>query len=178
MAEDSSTEKEEEEEKAPEEEGDSENGEKKKGKGLKLAIIGVLVIAVLGGGGYFALGMLSSDEEGGGKANSAKDEKSTEPLPLYRMKTFIANLAGGRGRRYLKVTMAMELSSQETENEMKQKLPQLRDEVLTILSSKAFEDIKDADGKVKLRKEIAEKANRVIRTGKVRKVYFTEFVVQ
>lgn len=177
MAEDSNTEKEE-EKKSSNEKEESEGGEKKKGKFLKLAIIGVLVIAVLGGGGYFALGMFSSSDEGDGKKESAKEQKMTEPLTLYPMKTFIANLAGGRGRRYLKVTMAMELSSQETETEIKQKLPQLRDEVLTILSSKTFDDIKDADGKVKLRKEIAKKTNRVMRTGKVRKVYFTEFVVQ
>ncbi|MFQ5691765.1 MAG: flagellar basal body-associated protein FliL [Nitrospinota bacterium] len=159
--------------------GKKDSGEKKKGKGMKLIIIGVLGIALLGGGGYFAMGMLSSDEGDAAAAKTAKEEKEPlGPAPVYRMKSFIVNLAGGKGRRYLKVTMGLELSDETVQQEIKDRLPQMRDEIITILSSKTYEDIRDAVGKLRLRREIVTRVNRVLPHGKAQRVFFSEFVIQ
>ncbi|RLB21216.1 MAG: flagellar basal body protein FliL, partial [Deltaproteobacteria bacterium] len=63
-------------------------------------------------------------------------------------------------------------------SEMDKRLPQLRDAILTLLSSKTFKDIGDLSGKYQLRAEILATLNRYLKTGKVNNVYFTEFIVQ
>lgn len=151
--------------------------EKKKGKGMKLAIIGGLAVVLLAGGGYFAQGMLfpKSGETPKGAAGS---KVSSAPAVTYDLKSFIVNLAGGKGRRYLKATMSLELTDADVQKEIEKKLPQLRDEILTVLSGKTFEEVEDTLGKQRLRREIVTRVNRVLSTGKAERVYFTEFVIQ
>lgn len=168
------------------EDGDKAPSEgKKKGKGMKLAIIGVLAILLLGGGGYFlvgagylSLGFLSSKEDGAVKDASAKAKAADEPAPVYPMRSFIVNLAGSKGRRYLKVTLSLALSEDAVKKEIKKRLPWMRDQILTILSSKTFEDIQDSVGKRRLRREIVARVNRILKTGKAQRVFLTEFVIQ
>ncbi|MGA7827569.1 MAG: flagellar basal body-associated FliL family protein [Geobacteraceae bacterium] len=47
-----------------------------------------------------------------------------------------------------------------------------------LLSSKTLLDIRDQQGKNQLRQEIFTVANNILPPGKLKKVYFTDFVVQ
>ena len=150
----------------------------KKGKGMKLAVIGGVTALLLGGGGYFAMGMLSSKEGASAKTTTGKVISSDMQAPVFNMKSFIVNLAGSKGRRYLKVTMSLQLDAAEVQNEIERKMPELRDQILTVLSSKSYEDIRDAVGKRRLRRELVSRVNRILKTGKTHRVFLTEFVIQ
>jgi flagellar FliL protein len=61
---------------------------------------------------------------------------------------------------------------------LKLRQPQLRDVVLLLLSSKTLEEIQGTEGKIILRRELVLRINQVLQKGKIRNLYFTEFVIQ
>ena len=98
--------------------------------------------------------------------------------PLYSLDTMIVNLADHGGKRYLRVTMALELSDSEALTTIESRLPQVRDAVLMILPTKKYDDVSTTEGKIALRTEVMDKINALMTKGQVNNIYFTEFVVQ
>ena len=88
------------------------------------------------------------------------------------------NLADKGGNRYLRVTIDLELDSEELESEVAKRLPQVRDSILTILPTKRFEDISSAQGKTALRDQMLERINGMLARGQITNIYFKEFVIQ
>lgn len=163
-------------------EGEEKEESTKKGLPMKLIIV-VLMVFILGGGGFFALNSGMLDKFLGKDQNEAaakKTEETNKPDigPIYPLDPFIVNLMDPMGKRYLKATLQLELSKEEMRPEMDKRLPQLRDAILTLLSSKSFKDISDLSGKYQLRAELLATLNRFLKTGKIKNVYFTEFIVQ
>jgi flagellar FliL protein len=74
--------------------------------------------------------------------------------------------------------MSIESQEMKVNEEYEKRLPQLRDTILTVLSSKTYGEIADSEGKKKLREEIILKLNRLLRGFQVKTVYFTEFMIQ
>jgi len=61
---------------------------------------------------------------------------------------------------------------------MKKKTPQIRDSILLILTNKSYDDIRTTAGKGALREEIVAELNKILTSGKARKIFFKEFIVQ
>jgi len=106
-------------------------------------------------------------------AVAAAREGTLEP-----MDPFIANLADEDGRRYLKATLQVEFYDAVAPPEFHRRLPQARDMLLTLLSSKSFADVRSPQGKAVLREEIVNRLNTVLNEDAVKAIYFTEFIVQ
>jgi flagellar protein FliL len=112
---------------------------------------------------------------------AAKEEKQEEEgiRPAYSLETFIVNLADqGNTSRYLRATMDLELTSEKAIPEIKLRLPQIRDAILTILPAKTSQDITTIGGKNAVRDEIMTKLNSFLKEGSVTNIFFTEFVIQ
>ncbi len=167
-------------------EGESASPPSSGGGFLKIIIIAVVLLVVLGGVGFavltFAPGLFSSSEEAGvptSPSESADPSKTVEPLGvLYPMKPFIVNLAEAAGKRYLKLTIDLELTDKEVQGEINARMPPIQDSLLILLSSKSFSDISTVEGKMRLRMEIIGRINNFLVRGRVKNVYFTEFVIQ
>lgn len=97
---------------------------------------------------------------------------------LYPLDTFTVNLKSDSGRRYLKVTMSLELEGEELSLELDAKTPVLRDRIIRILTSKTLEEITSKKGKQKVSNQIMDALNAMISDGEIRGIYFTEFVIQ
>jgi flagellar FliL protein len=144
---------------------------------INLIIISILILCLLGGGIYvLKSGLISSGSDDTALENQGGD--SQEMGPIYSLETFIVNLVGGRGKNYLKAKVELELDSDKTTIEINKRLPQIRDAILTMLSSKSNEDISTLEGKFQLRAEIISTLNQFLKTGRVKNVYFTDFIVQ
>ena len=144
---------------------------------INLIIISILVLCLIGGGIYvWKSGIISSGSDETALDNQGGD--SQEMGPIYSLETFIVNLVGGRGKNYLKAKVELELDSDKTIVEINKRLPQIRDAILTMLSSKSNEDISTLEGKFQLRAEIISTLNQYLKTGRVKNVYFTDFIVQ
>ena len=97
---------------------------------------------------------------------------------VYSLDTFIVNLADKGGRRFLRVTMDLELKDESLAGEIDKRLSQIKDSILMILPTKRFEDINSVEGKIALRDEIMTKLNSLLKDGSITNIYFVEFVIQ
>jgi flagellar FliL protein len=151
---------------------------------IKLIIVSVLVLVLIGGGVFFALHYFSESKSHSSPDNAIKETKMDKPKKeaelgrMYPMEPFIVNLLDKGGKRYLKVKMELEIPSEHLTEEITRRNAQLRDTILLLLSSKKFEDVNRLDGKFQLRNELIFAINQVLQSGKIKTLYFTEFVVQ
>ncbi len=156
---------------------------------LLIAIIGVVVLLGGGGAAYFFLAQPPASEEAaaaeGGETASADGENAEvgpdgEPLPpaFFSMEPFVVNINDGSKDRFLKLKVDLEVSSEAVSSELDQRLPQVKDIMIGLLSSQSFSDIRSMEGKDYLREELQTRLNAVVRKGSVQQVFFTEFVVQ
>lgn len=147
-----------------------------------LIIVGLVLFLLMGtmGAGFFVLwNKISQIPQHSASAGAMPvEEEETTIGPLYHLDTMIVNLADQGGKRYLRVTMALEVSEQEVVATLENRLPQVRDAVLSILPTKTYDDVSTTDGKIALRIEVMEKINSLLARGNVKNLYFTEFVVQ
>ncbi|MBI5895896.1 MAG: flagellar basal body-associated FliL family protein [Desulfobacterales bacterium] len=154
-------------------------------KAMIMALGGVVLLFSMMGGGFFmmwqkmnaSIAQIQSANDKDSKGHAAKEEEEVVK-PTYKMETMIVNLADQGGKRYLRVTMEMELSGPEVLEEITKKLPQLRDTILMILPSKQYTDISTTEGKIAVRDELIAKINTLLKKGTVTTIFFTEFVVQ
>lgn len=143
-----------------------------------LVVVAVIVFKMLGSHS-------NAEKEAGPSVAEQKLDpaKVTDPKtlmgPQYELAPFIVNLIDdGRGPRYLKVEMKFELEAEAVKAELDTRISQIRDELLTLLSSKRQTDVETSDGKRILKDEIFTRVNKILVTGRIKRVYFTEFNVQ
>jgi flagellar FliL protein len=164
--------------------------EKKSGGNMVLILIVVLLIVLLIGGGLAAFFLMGSNDEAmsqpqqNTKSATTKrkvGKRSSDYLtigPMYPMSQFVVNLLSEGGSKYLKVSLDIELSSQELSAEMDMKKALIRDIIIRTLSSKTFEEVSTIKGKDRLKDEIVNSINEVLADGQVNNIFFTDFVVQ
>jgi len=153
--------------------GGDDAGEEKKGSPIiKIAILGIIVI-VLGAGGY--VGWIKLFKK---PAPDTAHQVEAPKKFVYEWDPFLVNLADAGGKRYLKITMKIELNGTGIQEELGERNFELRDAVIMILSSKEYEDIADPSGKSQLKQEVMARMNKLVKKGQVKEIYFTDFIVQ
>jgi len=150
-------------------------GNKKGSLFLILAIL--LVLGGLGGGAAWYFTQLGAKSAGGA-------EEKAKPPVFITLETFTVNLQGdggsGSGERYLQVGIDLKVADQAVVESVKLHMPEIRNGILLLLSSKSAEQISGLEGKQKLSMEIqGQVAKPLAAMGKgVIGVYFTSFVIQ
>jgi len=185
-----------------EKDGKEKAQEKKGGSMMKFVIMGGAAL-VLAAGGFLASQLLFSPKttepaleeeaaeaegeqgasEGGHGATEGKSgghgETAAEPEnKTFALESFVVNLSDPGGKRYLKTNIELEFEGSAVEGELTTRLPQLRDLILLLLSSKTLEEVQTMEGKIDLRQELIQRINQTLTTGKIRNLYFTQFVIQ
>jgi flagellar protein FliL len=166
------------------------------GRLVPLLLAAAAALAVGGGAGWYF-----------GVAAAPKTVIVREEPPRsveYTIKDRIVNLADPGGRRYLKVSMVLQVQeskkaqaggtlryvgweqpgttieavAKETPAELPN-APQVHDAITTVLSSKRTNEVTSTDGRERLREELRLKINTVLPPGQqVVKIFFTDFVIQ
>ena len=152
----------------------------KKGKGKLLIIIIAVVVVVLIGGGVAAWLLLSKpDAEEGAKPEEHAEEEHAAPI-YEKLETFTVNLADQGG--YLQTDIQLMLEDAKAQEKIKSHLPEVRDAMIRLLSSKTAEELSQQEGKDKLAEDIQKQINEVLGVkGKekgVKKVLFGAFIIQ
>lgn len=147
-------------------------------KRLLFILIGIVALLVLVGGGVGVWLLMSPAEEGKEAEKVAQEE---ERPPIYeKLETFTVNLADQE--HYLQVEVALKVSDPEAQQKVKLYMPEVRDVLLRLLSSKTYDELATQEGKDKLASEIQTQVNDVLRIkerGKgVKGVLFNSFIIQ
>lgn len=162
---------------------------------IKLLIIVSVVALVFGiSGAFVAVKFLGGSSKGAENAEEhkadaeVKGESKNEaggkpsqvasPGAMFDLDPFIVNLADTPDVRYLKLTLKLEVDSEAVAAELSTRIPQIRDAILVLLSSKDVNAVRTTQGKFQLRDEITQRINGLLKKPGVRSAYFTEFVVQ
>lgn len=154
--------------------------EKKKG-GMKLIIFiggGMVVLAIVAfvAVRFFFAPAAKVDTEAA--TEEATEKKSFAGHLFFFEQAIVVNLAETNGQRYLKVSLQLEMSDPKLQEELTVRTPQLLDLIISILSSKTIEDISSTIGRNRLKRELVDKVNAEIVSGRIINIYFTEFVIQ
>ena len=93
------------------------------------------------------------------------------------------NIAGTEGTRYLKTSVQIEFDMVQypmVPLAIEERMPKIKDRIITILSEVPLADLTSKDGKQKIRNEIANDINLMLpdAVGQIRSCYFDEFVIQ
>jgi len=114
---------------------------------------------------------------------------------MVNMSTKIINLLDPGGRKYIRVTIVVEVAPDnpeyhsmpeeesaaylaEFEQMLNARMPIMDDIVITLLSTKSYDDLYTAEGKEQLRMEIMNTLSAKLPDLHIISIYFTEFVVQ
>ena len=146
-------------------------------------LVFILVLLIAGVGGFWAytnffqakpMPNLTANE----RAQSAVSQEVRASGVMFPLEPFLVNLSKSNGKRFLKVTLTLELSSPGVKAEVDENLKKILDSILILLSSKTFEQVISVQGKFRLKDEITTRGNRFLVLGHIKNVYFSEFVIQ
>lgn len=162
--------------------------EQKKSGGLLPVINLVLLLLVLGVGGFIAWKMMqmeqpavvveaSSDIAAEATQIPAPDDNTGPPVFLD-IADITINLADTDVSRFLRAKIKLELRNEEAAPKMEQYMVQINDMVITLLSSKTFAEIRTPQGKYDLKEDLVYRINRLVPGKPIKNLYFTDFVSQ
>ena len=129
-----------------------------------------------------------AEGKGEGKAEGkgeGKAEGGGEPIPtqefgkMVALDQFTVNLinSGSVSPKYIRVNLSVEIPSDDTEEEISQKMPRVRNSIIDLLNSKRPQDLSSRQGRDYLKEEIRNTLNSFLVTGKVKGVYITSIAV-
>jgi len=96
---------------------------------------------------------------------------------IMDMGELVVNLNGGG--HYLRVQIALEYpKNKKLSKELQDKKTQTLDVIITTLRSKTLEDVNDVNKINGLKSSLLEEINKTLDNGKVRAIYFTDYLVQ
>jgi flagellar FliL protein len=161
--------------------------ETKSGGSKKMLIVIILVVVLIlaAGGGVAAFLLLGKKDQ---PANAENDlaqavpvpeiSQPTEVGPMLDIKEFIVNIIAEDNNHYVKAAITLEMTNEAVLEEANSRIPQIRDSILLLVGNKTYEELSDLQGKKQLKAELISKINGFLQSGKVRAIYFTDFVVQ
>jgi len=169
---------------------DEEQEDKKSSGGLLPIINTVLLVLVLGVGGFIAWTMMQNNQPAE-SSDTAPTETVETKLPEVEAEDpdaipvemeidgLTINLADDN--RFLRTKILLILRTEEDKARLSSSvgLAAVKDKIITIVSGKKFDDIKTPAGKMGLKEELIFRINKEFSPHKpVKKMFFTDFVSQ
>ncbi|MGX2983478.1 flagellar basal body-associated FliL family protein [Helicobacter sp. 23-1045] len=163
------------------------------GKGKIIVIIIVVLLLLIAGLVVAFMFLTQTPEESAqavaGNSNAPQQTQTSNVMgetnarylrigPIFQLDQFIVNLLSQGGRRYLKISIGLEMTTANLENELNAKRALVRDIIIGILSSKSPEDISTTRGKDKMKEEIVQRLNENLVDGKIRNVFISDMAIQ
>jgi len=171
---------------------EKEKETKPSGGGILPIINMVLLLLVLAVGGFVAWTLLQMNQPAVSTTDTAPVETSETKIPeadvedpdappvLMTIENITVNLADTEVSRFLRAKIQLELRTEEDAAKLGTDMGQakINDLILTLLSSKTFDEIRTPKGKYALKEELIFRLNKTFPNKPVKKLYFTDFVSQ
>lgn len=152
-------------------EGNGKSG-KSSGFGVGLIVFGLVLFLLTTAGCYFVIKsalapLVTQETQGHGKANGS----------LVPLGEFTVNISDVSMSRYVKTEIVIEVSDAKIKKSIEEEqLPVVRDQVISILSSKTAADL-DSPHRNELKEEIKNQLNKRYKNA-ISNVYFNSFIMQ
>ena len=156
-----------------------EGKEQKKKSGKMKWLIMLFILLLLAGGGYLAYTTyFQNSTETAEPQDVQLEDIDPADSQVVTLPSFLVNLSDPLGRRYIKLTLDVEVASSDAAQVLESSSPKVRDAVILLLSSKSYADLASLENKILLKNELVTRLNQIIGSSKVVRVYFTELVIQ
>ena len=97
---------------------------------------------------------------------------------IHIIDNITVNTLGSGGRRYVIAEVALEVSSQETVDEIVLREPQIRDEFIRYLRRQTAQHVLDLGFQERSRRDLTKMLNSHLNTGKVDSMYYVKLLLQ
>jgi flagellar FliL protein len=107
-------------------------------------------------------------------------EETARPGVL-ELESFLTNINDPSGERYCKLTIKLAIVPGDKVDGIKENpllLARIRDQVLTLLSGKTFQELSDPQSKETFREDVRTRIGKLLEETEIQEVLFSEFVVQ
>ncbi len=154
----------------------TEEGSGSKNKMMIIIAVSVVLLIGIGVGAYL---FFSGDQDLTPEQEQALMERRAKEVgPMVHIDGFIVNIMDEGEVRYLKAAITLEAETAQVAAELSQRMPQIQDAILLLIGNKTFTELSDLQGRLQLRAELLNRINSLLLSGKVKRIYFTDFVVQ
>ncbi|MCC6916761.1 flagellar basal body-associated protein FliL [Nitrosomonas sp.] len=152
-----------------------------KKKVILLALTGILAIGAGVGGTWYYMKHLQTDDK-----TEATDKKKNIPTAFIKLESFTVNLqpeqADSKQPHYLQVELSLKVNESDIIKMIDEKKPEVRNQILLLLTSKKPSEINTLDGKQKLSQEIIQAIKSRVDAEDLKDdvldVLFTSFIIQ
>jgi flagellar FliL protein len=128
---------------------------KKKGKLLLTVSLVLVLLAAGAGGAWWFLGHSESEDD-------EVQQVEARPSIFLPLEQFTVNLQPEEGQQFLQTSVTLKLTEQDVVDALKAQMPEVRNRLLFLLSSKKPSEVGSTEGKSKLIDEIAREVEAVL----------------
>ncbi|SPD72694.1 putative Flagellar protein FliL [uncultured Desulfobacterium sp.] len=104
--------------------------------------------------------------------------KLGENRVIFPLESIVVNLADIDDQKYLRMSIVLELTNEDTKKEASSRLPLIRDIIFKIVPHKMSKDLITLSGRISLCEEIMDNLNLIFKSGSITNIYFTEYIIQ
>ncbi len=122
------------------------------------------------------------------QSHAPKEEKKEEVVmapgspmeagPTFKLDDFVIHLRNPEAERYARLTVALELYSEETRAKLTPYIPRIRDAFVAHLSDRTAEELSGSENLAKAKAALLKQIEESVPGKMVRALYFTDFVIQ
>lgn len=116
--------------------------------------------------------------EGGATADAAEAGGEENEALKFKFEPFVINVFEKNSIHYLKLQVEVLTTDPKVAEEIKAKQPQFRDAAIFLVGDMSMREIVTTGGKMLLKEELTSTFNKMIKSGQITKMYFTEFTIQ
>lgn len=137
------------------------------------ALIALVLLAVLGGGWFFAARFRTP-------SSPAEAEVKREPRvkATLSLGSVVVNIGPPESRRYLKVGVELGVPDHKDTKEVEEHKAQILDLLISVFATSSLDVLGSEEGRAGLKKTLIARIHEELELEKVSRVYFTEFMIQ
>jgi len=117
-------------------------------------------------------------EHGSGEGGHGEAVADAGDADFFNFDNIVVNPAGTAGTRFLSCSVSFQMTEEKDHKAFEHAEVQIKDLLITILSSKTVDELSDIDSRNKMRLEILRAVNKLVAPASAKAVYLVDFVLQ
>lgn len=113
-----------------------------------------------------------------GEKKEAHGELKAKIGDVFSLAPFQVNLADPYQDRYVQMTVALEyIAENELKEELEKRRAKIRDTIISLTTTKTRKQIMSPEGRMRFRVSLMNTINSFLQRGRIKQLYFTQFII-